>query len=47
MDRRREIESGLEGVDVEQHEALSSAARELVFLEKWQAQVQERMGALI
>ena len=45
--RRREIELGLEGVAPDDRDALAAAAHELAFLEKWQRQVQERMGAMV
>ena len=45
--RRKMMESGLKNVGVGDCDALALAAHELAFLEKWQRQVQERIGALI
>ena len=45
--RRREIEDRLEALSVDDRDALLEAWHELAFLEKWQRQVQGRMGQLI
>ena len=47
MARRREREAGLGEIELGNREALVTACHELSFLEKWQAQVQERLGELV
>ena len=47
MARRSEVESGLGAIDLSDRESLASAWHELSFLQKWQAQVQERMAGLL
>ena len=45
--RRQEIEDSLAEIGVGDRASLTGACHELAFLEKWQQQVQERMGALL
>ena len=47
MGRRQEIEDGLGGLSLSDRDKLVTTAHELAFLEKWQRQVQERLGQLI
>jgi len=47
MERRQEVEEGLAETALNDEPALRNAAHELAFLEKWQRQVQERMGQLV
>ena len=47
MGRRQEIEAGLGGIGLSDRGKLVATAHELAFLEKWQRQVQERLGQLI
>ena len=45
--RRAEIEAELADASPDDRESLEAALHELAFLEKWQGQIQERMGALL
>ena len=47
MARRLVVEAGLDGIGLAERGPLAAAAHELAFLEKWQRQVQERMGELL